>query len=274
MVGSAAMSLVLEQEAQSILPNLTEYERLYNNGSIKSCELVGSFILLYLGTRHKNAWSNGKLSSTIVARDELCRARLSRNNHWVPITTMPGLIEILGEKYLRKKFGLCSDISLESKSILDVFNTLRLSGIKHNGSNYVNQCIVGWALEMKPCKLLHHIPSPMEVLRMQANGERVVTMFCTLTELSKQHISKLTYMKGMINHARDPLEFLLHDFKHMEHFTCCDTHHEQIGFFRCMMRLGEGNPKQFFLRELGYDRTLWLELEYVISDMYVSTAPC
>ena len=76
-------------------------------------------------------------------------------------------------------------------------------------------------------------------------------------------------MTGMPLHARDPLEFLLHDLKHMIHFTDPAIYHEQIGFFTSIQRINEGKVKTFFRVQLGYsdNTTLWPELEYVISDM-------
>ena len=160
---------------------------------------------------------------------------------------------------------------VDELTVMDVFNSLQLSGIKHNTDNYINRSIVLWSLKMRPVRLLFHIPSPMEVLRQQAAGERVVTMFATMNQLSRTHNARLAYMRGMLNHAKDPLEFLVHDLKHMEGFVDPSTHVEQVGFFRCMLSLNSGKPRSFFVgggaQSLGLDEELWNELEYVISDM-------
>mmetsp|Transcript_15047 Transcript_15047/g.20664 ORF Transcript_15047/g.20664 Transcript_15047/m.20664 type:complete len:120 (+) Transcript_15047:212-571(+) len=119
-------------------------------------------------------------------------------------------------------------------------------------------------------------------------------MFTTYEELSKMHTAKLTYMAGMVDHNRDAFDFLVHDCKHMEHFIDDSTHYEQIGFCRAMLLLNNtqykpmsfnhetmeynnqlciekviefGHPKEYFLQTCGYDLQLWMELEYVISDM-------
>eukprot|EP01034_Spumella_vulgaris_P038261 gene38261-47241_t len=74
----------------------------------------------------------------------------------------------------------------------------------------------------------------------------------------------------MIDHCKDPLEFLVHDLKHMENFVDSAIYREQVGFFRCMLGLNSGKPRSYFLspppRGFGYDAELWTELEYVISD--------
>lgn len=74
-------------------------------------------------------------------------------------------------------------------------------------------------------------------------------------------------MRGNIDHHKDPFEFLVHDLKHMENFVDPATYQEQIGFFKCMLALNSGGPKQYFVEILSYDNLLWTELEYVISDM-------
>ena len=102
---------------------------------------------------------------------------------------------------------------------------------------------------------------------MQSRRERVVTMFTTAEELSSKHVAPLYYMDGMQNHAKDALEFLLHDLKHMENFVDPACSDEQVGFFKCMNQIHDGHPRRFFVKDCGYDELLWKELEYVISDM-------
>lgn len=104
------------------------------------------------------------------------------------------------------------------------------------------------------------------------------------------HTAKLTYMAGAPDHSRDSFEFLVHDCKHMENFHDPTIHTEQVGFFRAMCLLGSSSadaedwsswrqvidsaaPKRYFLDVCAYDSQLWLELEYVISDMYVYRRP-
>ena len=85
---------------------------------------------------------------------------------------------------------------------------------------------------------------------MQANGERVVTIFITQSELGSEHRSKLVYMDGEKEHSKDPLEFTLHDLKHMELFCDPQSHLEQVGFFICFLRTAE-RPRKFFMEHVG-----------------------
>eukprot|EP00602_Paraphysomonas_sp_CaronLab_P005947 CAMPEP_0185035098 /NCGR_PEP_ID=MMETSP1103-20130426/25846_1 /TAXON_ID=36769 /ORGANISM="Paraphysomonas bandaiensis, Strain Caron Lab Isolate" /LENGTH=296 /DNA_ID=CAMNT_0027572023 /DNA_START=308 /DNA_END=1198 /DNA_ORIENTATION=+ len=118
-----------------------------------------------------------------------------------------------------------------------------------------------------PVILMTEIPTPMEVLRMQADGNRVVTMFTSVEQLSTCHVAKLQYMAGDQLHSRDPFEFLVHDIKHMYHFKDQATYDEQVGFFRAILSINAGKPKRFFCGLFPTDEMLWYELEYLISDM-------
>ena len=60
------------------------------------------------------------------------------------------------------------------------------NGIKKNNNNYVNASIVNWCLATYRFKLLFHIPTPIEVLTMQADRERVITMFTDYDNLCKK----------------------------------------------------------------------------------------
>lgn len=118
----------------------------------------------------------------------------------------------------------------------------------------------------RPFKLMFTIPSPMDVLRQQATGARVLTLFRTHNELSTTHKAMLYYMDGMQNHQKDSLEFLIHDMTHMEHYINDDIFLEQVGFFKCFLSINNYQPKLFF-NQREFDEELWRELEYVISDM-------
>jgi hypothetical protein len=182
------------------------------------------------------------------------------------LNSVPVLLEAMGgEDFLLKRLGP------GKLTVFRIFNEGTLGALKKNTGDYINHCMSMWCAGKRPCVLLFRVPSPMEVLRQQAAGERVVTLFLTRAELSRRHSSQLVYMQGGQSHSKDPLEFTLHDLKHMEHFVNPDTHLEQVGFFKAMLGLGapgEGaGPRAFFRSACRLDQTLWHELEYVISDM-------
>jgi hypothetical protein len=215
----------------------------------------GAFLLSFMAIKRKRRWAAGLFTESIV----------SEPLHSLPLHKFPGLVEMLDDQYIQKKTGSFYEPDI---SVISVFNYLHLVGIKNNSSNFVNRTMVMWCLGRRPFVLLTHIPSPMEVLRMQAAGQRVVTMFLTTQELMSYHVAKLQYMSGQQLCRKDALDFLVHDLKHMDHFSDPAIAAEQVGFFRAMLRLSEGRPKRFFKAMFPADEALWFELEYLISDMY------
>lgn len=254
----------LTAEAPQVIRLLSPYWALYESHEICDCDVVGLFILAYFSLRRPKKWCS-----------TLSKVPLSGIHHecLVDVTSIrlmdldSSFLESLGVDYISKKFKHKSIEMTMPLRLVDIFNWLTFSGVKHNNDHYINKFMVSWYKGQRPVKLLDYVPTPYEVLTQQANGERVVTMFKTIEELSRPHTSKLTYMSGMKEHSRDPLEFLLHDVRHMEHFTNADSHEEQVGFFHCLFQINHGKIKKYFLDVLGYEKTLWFELEYVISDM-------
>lgn len=239
----------LRIEAETLLPVLSHCVQLHVDGGISSSDLAGVFILCYLGLRRPRSWSNGALKSTVSSSFAL--AIQSSIPSSARISSIPGLLDILGKEYLIKKIGkrgdpkFCAD-DIINVTVLSIFDQLQLSGIKKNTGDYVNRSIVCWAFGLRPFHLMFRIPSPLEVLVQQADGKRVVTMFTTKKDLERKHVAMLYYMDGMQNHAKDSLEFLLHDMKHMEHFTDASIHYEQVGFFRCMLKLSSAFDEDLF----------------------------
>jgi hypothetical protein len=248
----------LKKEATFIHPIISKYYHLYEEKLLNAYDLVGIFILVYLAVRKPKTWANGRLTSPILPPDVEFQS--------IKLIDLPDVLPLLGESSLKKKLK-ASDEKFQTVTIIGLFNLLQFVGIKNNSDLHVNRCMVMWSQGQRPLKLMHYIPTPIEVLFQQANAERVVTMFTSLEELSEVHTSKLTYMSGMIEHSRDPLEFLTHDLKHMENFVDPMIHREQIGFFRAMSKINNGKVKSYFTKVLGCPIDLWYELEYVISDM-------
>ena len=230
----------LKIEASEVEPIMRHCAILQQSSQMSASDMAGVFVLSYLGLRRPNAWSNGKLKSVVSSSlpdDVKNPVPLS-----VKISEVPGLLTILGANYLSKKFGVnCASIIGDAEvpmiTVLSVFDSLQLRGIKNNTEDYINKCIVHWAYGLRPCCLMFRVPTPMEVLRQQARNSRVITLFIKRVELEKRHTAMLYYMDGMQNHAKDSFEFLTHDMKHMENFIDPRIHDEQVGFFRCMLKL-------------------------------------
>ena len=228
---------------------------------LASYDIAGVYILALAAARGRS-WSSGRLKSRVAAEV----------GPSVALASVAGLLDILGgEAYLNKKLCRAPHMAATELTVIDVFNELALSNLKNNDGGF-NVCMVQWSLGRRPCRLMSSIPSSVSVLRQQAQGERVVSIFLTFDELCQLQSSPLMYMRGTPAHSRDALDFTLHDLLHMENFANELSHVEQRGFFTCMLRLCDANdakasPRDFFLDTCGLDELLWAQIEYAISDM-------
>lgn len=249
----------LASEAATLSPILTALHELFKMGNLTDYDFVGCFILVYAAFRRPNRWSCGRLEHVLgdsVAPYSTPSTRVS---------DLSSVINLLGQGHWDRLFKPTLDAS--EVTVLDIFRQIRLSGIKKNNDNMVNKAIVFWAGGKRPFQLLTRIPSPMTVLRMQASKSRVITLFYQEADLASYHEAMLTYMSGSQVAAKDAFEFLVHDMTHMEHFVDAHSHLEQVGLMRSILRLCNGYPKKFFAALFPEDCYVWLELEYLISDM-------
>lgn len=269
--------------ADVICPVINELSSLHAKHIIQDSEFVAIYILLLLSS-NKKKYLGGKYKCTVHNSTEIIEAQS------IKLATIPGLVDgvdLLDGAYLSKKLKL----EIHEIKISDIYTKYTLNGIRKNQDNYVNRQIIHWMVQEK-CQshnqgirkptLLFHIPNPMQVLEMQSHGTRVVTLFKERHELLNKHVSYLHYMGGqaavgsshsdaIIEHEKDALEFLLHDLKHFDNFIAA-SFYEQVGFFNCLVEMQANSVtknriKLFYLNELKYDKQLYLELEYVLSDM-------
>ena len=259
------------EEADILEPILVIWKKRYDMKEINDVDFAASYILAYLAIRFPSCkFIAGKLNPYIEYEENGLRPDCKSLEDFPELVNLMNneqkLIKYLGNNYLQLK-------------IVDIYSKLRWKGIKKHSNNYVNHSILNWGLGKRPLRLKFYIPSPLKVLNMQANNTRVITMLLRHDQLIKNHIAPLTYMKGAILHARDPLHFLIHDLQHIEKFCDPLTNLEQVGFFKSMLNIGNGNPKKFFekydidVKKKKSDDdennciTLWQLMEYVVSDM-------
>jgi hypothetical protein len=249
------------KEAVTLFPAVSEWYSMVLEHTLADYDFVGLYILAYLSLRRPSKWACGKIS--LIDCTEL------HNISSAALCSIPHFNTLVSDTYLKKLFG---GDNISDITVVEIFSKIRFTGIKKNTDNFVNNSIVQWALGKRPYNIMCRVPSPLEVLRMQASGRRVITSFVTIDDMSKPHTAQLTYMGNNINHSRDPFEFLVHDMVHMEHFTDPNTYLEQVGFFKSILGVHDGSPKRFFKKMFPVEeicKHLWAELEYLISDMYV-----
>jgi hypothetical protein len=284
----------MRREAETLSPILASLRARYDHGTLLASDLVGSFILAYLSVRRPSArWASGRLPKPVIDTSAgrtvkilnynsipaINDASNSANNrpltsdpenpsilvvHSKSLCDLPELASLIPEAFAKKWFGSAS----YTISLFEIFNTTRFTGIRKNTDDLVNHSIAQWMAGDRPFELLFHIPSPMEVLRMQADGRRVVSMLATLEDLGRFHFARLTYMAGAKLAEKDAFDFLIHDLTHMEHFVLYISYREQVGFMKSMLGICGGKPRKLFSTILfPRDKSIWSELEYLISDM-------
>lgn len=115
----------------------------------------------------------------------------------------------------------------------------------------ISQLLCEWDRGTVQLDLLEAPITPIEMLKLQSQGRRVVTL------------SREASVKGvLVDGQRDSLEFLLHDLAHGQLFFS-QNHQEQVLFFRDTLRELEQGCYEEFLQDPHFRK----DFEYVISDM-------
>ena len=105
-----------------------------------------------------------------------------------------------------------------------------------------------------PIQLSKAVPTPLELLRVQAEGRRVVSLDLQDGDCGFRPDGK-----------RDRWEFCLHDLLHAHHFFCNKEHQAgQLGFYR---KLVDAVDAVVLGRRLGQDAVFAADFDYVVADM-------
>lgn len=211
-------------------PYIVELKQFYDSSIISDYDFVAIVILLYLSIDKPQRWLSGKLTKSIVNKGDIVSIKIKDLSESIK--------ETLNINYLKTKFSSLINDFDEEATIIDVFNSFKFYGIKKNKDDYINKSIVYWSIGKRNFDLMFSIPSPLQVLKQQADKRRVITLFVNYEDLINSHVAMLYYMDGSENYARNSLEFTLHDLKHMELFFDPEICSEQFGFFRCFVNLG------------------------------------
>ena len=118
----------------------------------------------------------------------------------------------------------------------------------------VMRSLAAWHNKTYPLTLWTTIPSPEEVLKLQAGGQRCVTLFTQETEFSSLAID-----------GRDVLGFTVHDLIHADHFFHDPENAQaQIRFSQRLQVLWQ---QEFIQTRLNEDAEFQAEFHYLMSDM-------
>ncbi len=127
-----------------------------------------------------------------------------------------------------------------------LFATKRLCKIE----DAVSGGLVAWAHGAREVLLLERVPTPREVLALQARGARCVSILPDDVPTAP--------------HA-DGLAFALHDLCHMEKFFGEEHHVGQVGFFRLVDRAMSRDA--WTSLERGFDDAWGADRDHVVADM-------
>lgn len=107
-----------------------------------------------------------------------------------------------GKKYLGSRLKN-KIVEAQLAPEIEVFNLRALKSLPLS----VNRAVINWHLGLWNLKLIHHVPSALEMLEVQCKGSRFVTLFTAFDDYRKYH-----------EHGRDAFSFLVHDLIHADHF--------------------------------------------------------
>jgi len=231
---------LLVAEAQLLAPILHEIRTL-----LSPVDFVCSFLLLYTSIRNNGNSLSGRLNPNVIKSNifklSYCDSRCCYE--------VPGLMLSEHDK------ALIAKTLHHAPSLVELFAYFALPRVPV----FVNTEIVSWAAGERTLELLFHMPSPRELLSLQATGKRVITAWLQESELCQ-------YVGG-----RDPMEFLMHDLQHSSHFyKNRELYLEQVGVFDLLQHvLTRDNCSLLVLSQL--DVEFREDLDYVISDMNASS---
>jgi len=215
-------------------PALAGLRRTLDQQALTPAEVCARYVLLHLHRRHPKQW----LSSPRVPTDFSGRGESEKGSHYL-LAALYSMNIVCSRRQLER---------LENyASILELFQSYYFRGVvldSHEG-------LVGWMEKRYPLIFRRDIPTPDEMLTIQCEGRRYVTL------LTKDHEQFVRYGRH-----QDACAFLLHDFEHAhKFFGDPQSHHGQVQVFR---RLQQTLP--LFAR-WQTDEQFTKDLDYLKSDM-------
>jgi hypothetical protein len=114
----------------------------------------------------------------------------------------------------------------------------------------VTEGLVAWQQGKRKVQLLFGVPTPEELLAMQARGWRCVSLLPPGHDTGRHE---------------DEVAFAVHDLCHLEKFVSPDVYHGQVGFFGLVHRMLGTETYQTW--EQRFDAEWLADRNYVIADM-------
>lgn len=131
-----------------------------------------------------------------------------------------------------------------------LFSEYTLKGVPES----VHRAMVNWYEEKWKIKMLEHIPTSRELLKLQVQNTRCITLMT-----SPEKCAQLVFG------TRDPFSFVLHDLMHADQFFSQEISLKgQLGFYSLINTIYDKTETKDLLKS---DPEFKKEFEYVASDM-------
>lgn len=208
--------------------SISELLKSYKAGLLSDQDFTTLYLLLLLRIKHpKNYLQIFSKSKCIVKNKSL-------------FDLLPASIELSEEE----------KIKYQSMDGLHLFLSCHLKSIPSS----INRAMINWYNGNWNIVLSFKIPSSKNLLKLQAENKRVLTLIVEKEKLSTHILGK-----------RDALSFALHDLMHADQFFNNNISLKgQLGFYRFIYKNYEHSELS---QLLAMDKNFHQEFEYVVSDM-------
>lgn len=219
----------LEANGQFLRTNL----EILKNQNLSPLQFTTLYLLLFLRIKHPKNWIQKKSSKLTNATPN----NMDEEN----------LLSIIPESFSLNSW---EKEKLNEVTAYSLFNQYNLKAIPES----INRTMIQWMLGNWSIKMLEHIPSSRELLKLQVKNTRCITV-----------ITNLKKIDSLVLNSRDPLSFLLHDLMHADQFfSQAISQKGQLGFYKLIESIYD-QPELCLL--LKNNENFKKEFEYVASDM-------
>ncbi|MBY0414820.1 MAG: hypothetical protein K2Q18_11670 [Bdellovibrionales bacterium] len=226
--GSYKKILIAEDLLGNGRERLLQNIQIMQGLSLRPYEFCTLYILLFLRIRHPKNWLQKK--NTFKTNPEEKR-----------------LLELIPHEFNLNDW---EKEKLHDISISELFRNYNLKGIPLA----VNRTMLNWLMGNWKITLLTHIPGPRELLKMQVQNTRCITLTVKPDEIDRLVLS-----------TRDPLSFVLHDLHHADcFFNQEEVLKGQLGFYSLVEKIYD---EPLLKKSLRGNPQFKSEFDYVVSDM-------
>ncbi|MGZ3771341.1 MAG: hypothetical protein ACXVCP_08305 [Bdellovibrio sp.] len=230
----------LKDQSSYCYNSLEVFLQLWREESLTDVEMAAVYILVFLFYRRPNDFLGGVHNETLANR--------STDIQYVTAAQIINIFRATLPEHLR---NLKSLNRLEQKvSFVELFCSLSWRSVPLSAAKSLS----AWKAGSYDLKLIVTVPSPEEVLMMQACGQRCVSMLIKPQEIS-----------SFVDEGRDVLGFIVHDLIHADHFfSDSEKARSQILFCK-KLQLVLQIPE---IQQMIFDDAVFKsEFNYLMSDM-------